>query len=67
MTETAESQQPCGLTKHDVVGGVSVHVLLVQVRREEFDVAATTVDFLLVFNSELDDERFALVAEVIET
>lgn len=71
MTETyleeTESQQPSGLTKHDIVGGVSVHVLLVQARREEFDVAATAVNFLLVLNGELDDERFALVAEVVET
>lgn len=61
------SQRASTLTKHDIVSGVSVHVLLVQVRREEFDVAATTVDFLLVLHGELDDQRFALVAEVVKT
>lgn len=44
-----------------------MHVLLLQLRREEFDIAATTVNFLLVFDGELDDQRLALVAEVSET
>lgn len=44
-----------------------MHVLLVEVGREQFDVATTTVDALLVFYGELDDQRLALVAEVIET
>lgn len=44
-----------------------MHVLLVQVRREEFDVAAATVDFLLVLDGELDDQRLASVTEVIKT
>lgn len=57
---------PARLTKHDIVGGVSVHVLLVQVRREEFDVAAAAVDLLLVLDGELDDQGLALVAEVIK-
>lgn len=43
------------LTKHDVVGGVSVHVLLVEFRGEQFDVSSATVDALLVFDGELDD------------
>lgn len=44
-----------------------MHVLLVQVRGEELDVAAATVDFLLVLHGELDDERLPLVAEVVKT
>lgn len=55
------------LTKHDVVGGVPMHAFLVQARREEFDVSSTTVNVLLVFHSKLDDERLALVADVIKT
>lgn len=65
--QETESQQASRLTKHEVVSGVSVHVLLVQVRREEFDVATAAVNFLLVLHGELDDERFALVVEVSKT
>lgn len=44
-----------------------MHVLLVEVRGKQLNVASTTVDALLVFHSELDDQRLALVAEVIKT
>ena len=50
-------------TKHDVVVRVSMHVGLVEVSGEDFDVATSTVDLLLVFDRELDDQGFALVAE----
>lgn len=43
------------LTEHDVVDGVSVHVLLFEFRGKQFDVASATVDALLVFHGELDD------------
>lgn len=55
------------LTEHDVVDRVSVHVFLVEVRGEQFNVASTTVNALLVFHSKLDDKWLALVAEVIKT
>lgn len=50
-----QSLKPSTLTKHDVVDGVSVHLLLVEARGEQFDVSSTTVDVLLVFHRELDD------------
>lgn len=43
------------LTEHDVVDGVSVHVLLFEFRGKKFDVASATVNALLVFHSELND------------
>lgn len=54
------------LTKHDVVDGVSMHVLLVEARGEQFNIASTTVNALLVLHSELNDQRPARVAEVIK-
>lgn len=44
-----------------------MHVLLVEAGGEQLDVASATVDALLVLHGELDDQRLALVAEVIET
>lgn len=44
-----------------------MHVLLVEVGGEQLDVASTAVDALLMLHSELDDERLALVAEVLKT
>lgn len=43
-----------------------MHILLVQPRWEELDVAPATVDALLVLHCELDDQWLALVAEVIK-
>lgn len=43
-----------------------MHVLLVEFRGEQFDVSSSTVDALLVFHGELDDQRLTLVAEVIK-
>ena len=54
------------LTKHDVVDRVSVQFLLTEAGWEQLDVTSSTVDALLVFDGELDDEGLALVAEVIE-
>lgn len=53
-------------TEHDVILGVSVHVGLVEISREDFNVSASAVDLLLVFDGELDHQRFALVAEGLE-
>ncbi len=44
-----------------------MHVFLVEAGGKKFDVASTTVDALLMFHGELDDQRFALVAEVIKS
>lgn len=55
------------LTKHDVVDGVPMHFILFHVRGEQFDVASATVNALLMFYSQLEDERLALVAEVVKT
>lgn len=60
-------QQLSTLTEHDVVDRVSMHVLLVQARGEEFNVASTTVNVLLMFHGELDDQSLALVVEVIKS
>ncbi len=43
-----------------------MHVLLVERRREELDVATTTVDVLFMFDLQLDNEGLVLVAEWIE-
>lgn len=40
-----------------------MHGALVQVRGEDLDVAASTVDLLLVLDGELDDQGLSLVAE----
>ena len=40
-----------------------MHVFLVEILGEQLDVATTTVDVLFMFNCELDDKVFALVAE----
>lgn len=53
-------------TEHDVVLRVSVHLRLVQVRGEDFDVAAAAVDVLLVLHRELDHQRFTFIAEGVE-
>ena len=45
-------------SEHDIVRGVSVHVSLVKLTVEQLDVSTTTVNVLLVLNSELDDEGF---------
>ena len=44
-----------------------MHIFLVEVRWEQFDVSTTTVNALFMFHSELNDQRLALVAEVIKT
>ena len=49
--------------KHDEVGGISMHVFLVQVAREQLGVTTTAVDVLFVFHGELDDQRALLVGE----
>lgn len=53
-------------TEHDVVLRVSMQISLIEVSREDFHVAAPTIDLLLVFHSELDHQAFALVAERLE-
>ena len=43
-----------------------MHILLVQSGGEHLDVATAAVDVLLVFDGELNDGLFALVAELVE-
>merc|ERR1712002_122459 len=52
--------------EHDVVRRVAVHARLIEVRTENFDVAAAAIDALLVFDLKLNDEWLALVAEGLE-
>lgn len=40
-----------------------MHVFLVKVRRKDLDVAASTVNLLLMLDSELDDQGFSLITE----
>lgn len=40
-----------------------MHISLIEIRREDFDVAAAAVDLLLVFDSVLDDQILAFIAE----
>ena len=49
-------------SEHDVVGGFTMHVLLVKGRGEDFSIATTTVDVLLMFYGELDDQSLVLIA-----
>lgn len=60
------SSGPTGLTEHDVILRVPVHVALVQVRGEDLDVAASAVDLLLVLDGELDDQGLPLVTEGVK-
>ena len=43
-------------TEHDVVGRVAVHVRLVELAVKELDVAAATVNILLMLHRELDHQ-----------
>lgn len=43
-----------------------MHVFLVQLTGEQFDVATPAVNALLVFDSELDDQGLVLVAEGVK-
>lgn len=58
--------RPDGLTKHDVILGVSMHVSLVEIRWKDFNISTSAVDLLLVFYGELDHQGFALIAEGLE-
>merc|ERR1719206_1243817 len=53
-------------SEHDIVRGVSVHVSLIKLTVEQLDVSTTTVNVLLVLNSELDDEGFVHIREGLE-
>lgn len=53
-------------SKHDQVFTVTVHIGLVQFVTEYLDVTTTAVDILFVFNGELDDKVFTVIAEFIE-
>ena len=52
--------------EHDVVRTLAVHVLLVHRGGKNLDVSTATVDVLFVFDLELDNEIFALVAEFVK-
>ena len=43
--------------EHDIVGALSVHVRLVKLAVKMLDVAATTVNVLLMLHGELDHQR----------
>lgn len=43
-----------------------MHVSLVEIGWEDFDVSTSAVDLLLVFDGKLDHQRFVLIAEGIE-
>lgn len=58
-----QSLRQAWLTKHDVILGVSMHVVLVNIRWEDLDIAASTVDLLLMLDGELDDKRLSLIAK----
>jgi len=49
--------------EHDVVLRVTMHVLLVEVTGEHFDVATAAVDLLFMLHAELNHEILALIAE----
>ena len=51
------------LTKHDVILGVSVQITLVDIRGEDLDVATSTVNLLLMLDSELNDQGLSLIAK----
>lgn len=43
-----------------------MHVALVEVRGENLDVAASTVDLLLMLDGELDDQGLSLVTKGVK-
>ena len=49
--------------KHNIVGRLSMHVLLVHTTIEELDISTSAVDVLLVLHRELDDQRLVLVGD----
>lgn len=51
------------LTKHNIVLGLPTQVLLVYIRREDLNVAPSTVHLLLVFHCVLNDQRLPFIAE----
>lgn len=55
------------ITKHNVVLRVSMHISLIQVGWENLDVATATVDLLLMFDSKLNYQGLALIAEWFKT
>lgn len=51
------------LTKHEVILRFAMHVSLVQISWEDFYIATSAVDLLLVFHCELNHQRFTFIAE----
>ena len=51
-------------SEHDVVRRFSMHVRLVELAVEKLDVAATTVNVLLVLYGELDHQRLVPVRQM---
>lgn len=54
------------LTKHDVILRFAVHVSLVQISREDFNITTSAVDLLLMFYRELNHQSFTFIAERLE-
>ena len=51
-------------SEHNIVRGVSMHVSLVKLAVKQLHVTTTTVNVLLVLNSELDDKRLVPEQEI---
>lgn len=55
------------LTKHNIVLGFSIQVLLIHVCREDLNVAPSTVHLLLVFHCVLNDQSLPFIAKWFES
>lgn len=58
---------PRELTKHDVILGFWVHILLVQCGRKEFHIPTATIDALLMFYWKLNHQGLILIAEWLKS
>lgn len=54
------------LTKHDNVFRVAMHIGLIQIGREKFGIATTTVDVLFMLYCKLKNKVLSLIAELVK-
>ena len=54
------------LTKHNIVLGLPIQVLLIHVCREQLNVAPSAVHLLLMFHCVLNDQSLPLIAKWFE-
>lgn len=54
------------LTKHNIVGRVSVHVCLFEGAGEDLDITTAAVDDLFVFYRELNIQSFSFIAKLVK-